>query len=154
MLKVLAILIPALYISAIWFQSSYSIDEIISFLTSRIDRVVLIEEPTLPVILLGTLFELLHLIEFGILFFLMTLSLQLFGLSWKRAFPIAILTAAGYSVIDEWHQLHVPGRSASWVDLVKDWAGIVLVWYLMKRYDRNKKKRRRPEWSRKIGRRA
>ncbi|MGD7009444.1 VanZ family protein [Metabacillus sp. 84] len=154
MVKILAAAIPVLYIAVIWIQSSYSTEAIILFLTKGIDRVAVIEEPALPIILLGTLFELLHLIEFGILFFLSVLALQAFGLSSKRAIPIALFIAAGYSVIDEWHQYFTAGRSASWTDLLKDWAGIVIVWLLMIRHERKKRQRRRAEWNTRLRKRA
>ncbi len=44
----------------------------------------------------------------------------------SRQLWLAILLAAGYGAIDEWHQSHVPGRIASIADLVADAAGAAL----------------------------
>ena len=39
---------------------------------------------------------------------------------------IAWIISTGYGVTDEWHQMHVPGRTAEWRDLRNDAAGALV----------------------------
>ncbi len=45
------------------------------------------------------------------------------GLHGRRALLVAITTAVLVGVLDEWHQLYLPGRQASWHDLAADIVG-------------------------------
>lgn len=38
---------------------------------------------------------------------------------------IAATAALGVGLLDEYHQLYLPGRQASWGDLAADFAGII-----------------------------
>ena len=53
-----------------------------------------------------------------------------------RALTTAFLLAAGFGVFDEWHQLHVPGRFASFTDMTLNVLGAGLVLYWVHRADR------------------
>lgn len=50
--------------------------------------------------------------------------------SQRIAFSIGITIL--YGCFDEWHQLHVPGRYASWTDLALNAAGVALAAILIK----------------------
>lgn len=63
------------------------------------------------------------------------------ALAWGRgrsgaAFPHWLLVGAGiaYGATDELHQLLVPGRDASVFDFVADGAGVILGYFLLRRY--------------------
>jgi VanZ family protein len=58
--------------------------------------------------------------------------------SWRSA-AVAVAIAAGFGVSDEWHQSYVPGRDASWLDLVADTVGAVagacaVTWYIARKW--------------------
>jgi VanZ family protein len=60
------------------------------------------------------------------------------------AFVESFLLAAGYGVLDEWHQSFVPGRSATLSDVVADAVGAALgAWLLGLWWARTKAKARR-----------
>lgn len=67
----------------------------------------------------------LHLIEYGVLGFLLirALSASKAGFSRKRIFVLAVILAALYGATDEIHQMCVPGRYPSLVDLLFDFIG-------------------------------
>jgi VanZ family protein len=55
---------------------------------------------------------------------------------WFHA-PVALFVAVLYAVTDEWHQIFVPGRTASVGDIGLDALGAVLglaLWYVLHRY--------------------
>ena len=66
-----------------------------------------------------------HLIEYAVLGWLWTWAARS---SWPESAPRTILLSAlvftlSYGVSDEWHQSHVPGRSASTADVGADMTG-------------------------------
>ncbi|SMB22937.1 VanZ like protein (fragment) [Sterolibacterium denitrificans] len=67
-------------------------------------------------------------------FFVLTLLLGQ-GFSWPLA--VVALAAAGVGAMDEWHQLALPGRSASVTDWAADLLGVSLglwtLWWLRRR---------------------
>ncbi|WP_420720461.1 VanZ family protein [Rossellomorea vietnamensis] len=108
----------------IWYQSSHFNPEIIYYsgltLAPRI------------ILLAGLILESLHLIEFGILYVLIT-SFQLsFGNLNHRKEITAIILSFLYSVTDELHQLFVPFRTFSVGDLIKNLIGILIMWWLFR----------------------
>lgn len=47
------------------------------------------------------------------------------GLHGRRRLFFAISTAVLIGAVDEWHQMYLPGRQASWIDLAADVVGSV-----------------------------
>lgn len=108
----------------IWLQSSQFNPEV--FYTR-----VNIADPRVILIVGGSL-ELLHLIEFGILYFLLIHFLLTFGkLTFSKEITAMILSFL-YSVSDEIHQYFVPFRSLSIVDFIKNIIGILIMWILIR----------------------
>ena len=78
--------------------------------------------------------ESLHLIEFAILYILLILAILTYSKLTTRASMLAAIGAIAYGFIDEFHQYFVPSRSATVIDLVKDTVGVLIVYYLVKKY--------------------
>lgn len=115
--------LPFLYMGFIWWQSSHfdpsSIDHYVDVIDSKI------------LIFIGILFELTHLIEFGILYLFILMAFYAFGILNQRGNIIAVIVALLYGILDEIHQLFVPYRSFSVIDLMKDFIGVFIVWYFI-----------------------
>jgi VanZ family protein len=76
-------------------------------------------EPYIPVIE--------HIIEYAVLGFLLSIALKKgSGRLQKRMVLLAILLAAVYGISDEVHQFFVPGRTASFYDVLADSVGAVM----------------------------
>ena len=92
------------------------------------------ESPLLSGIIAWTppaLQNLLHIPLFGILAWLWYRTLDAWNMQHQLSLTTAFLLAAGFGVFDEWHQLHVPGRYASFTDIALDCAGVVLaLWWV------------------------
>jgi len=86
--------------------------------------------------------ESLHLIEFGILYWLFILMIAVHQkLSVKSSIIVAILSFL-YGVTDEIHQAFVPSRSASLIDVVKDGIGVFVSYIIMNKWYFEKKEGR------------
>jgi len=86
--------------------------------------------------------NLLHIPLFGILAWLWWRSLGAWNMRHGSGLTAAFILAAGFGVFDEWHQLHVPGRYASFTDISLNCAGVVLaLWWV----HRGKRRRAHPE---------
>lgn len=114
MLRVL----PLFYMAAIWIQSSLPSNQFVELPDSELDH---------------TIKESLHLIEFAILYVLLVFAC----LTRKQAFTSSLnvacaLFAALYGISDEIHQSFYPYRSASFIDLVKDFTGIAVSFYFVR----------------------
>ncbi|MEW6064965.1 MAG: VanZ family protein [Bacillota bacterium] len=107
--------LPLSYMIFIWFLSS---------------------QPSHSVIDLGfydsLIKESLHLVEFAILYGLLVLAFLTGGPLSPRENKIAIIISVAYAFVDEFHQSFIPSRSASVIDLIKDTAGVALVWFFIK----------------------
>lgn len=125
LLKCLLRLAPLMYMAAIWAQSAYFQPESVMHL------------PLTTLVPLGIVFEALHLVQFGILYGLLVLSLCTFGPLTKRKNTIAVAAAVLYALTDELHQYFVPFRSATVSDLVKNVIGIALVWLIIHKVSRS-----------------
>lgn len=116
-------LLPIAYMAIIWLQSSYfnpnSIGNILTMVNSSI------------ILVIGTLLELAHLIEFGILYFFIVVVFLCYGPLNKRKEFIAIIISVLYGLTDEIHQIFVPFRSFSLIDLLKDSIGVLAIWFLI-----------------------
>lgn len=118
-------LLPIFYMAFIWIQSSYFDPESLSAISSQIRFEI--------ILFIGILLELSHLFEFGVLYFLIIMAFLSYGrLTYFKEF-LGILLAFSYGFLDEIHQMYVPYRSASLVDLMKNTFGIVVFWWLIHR---------------------
>lgn len=119
-------LLPIAYMVLIWQQSSHfnpgAVGDVLTMLNSVVIWVI------------GALFELAHLIEFGILYFCIILAFLCYGPLNKTKEVVAVIISGSYGLIDEIHQIFVPFRSFSLVDLLKDMIGVWAIWLLVHRY--------------------
>ena len=91
--------------------------------------------------------NLLHIPLFGILAWLWYQTLHAWNIRHATALTITFLLGAAFGVFDEWHQLHVPGRYASFTDIALNCVGIILaLWWIhyWKRRSTHSKTGRRP----------
>lgn len=65
-----------------------------------------------------------HVIEYGVLTFLLIGALRSLALPWRRALWWAAVLALLYGISDEFHQSFVPNRTPSVLDLLIDAAAI------------------------------
>lgn len=106
-------LLPISYMVLIFIMSSLPHNAVVELPDSQIDRI---------------LKESMHLIEFAILYLLLVLAFVINGkLSIRTNLVIAIFSAL-YGVSDEIHQFFVPYRSATLIDVIKDWIGVLAAW--------------------------
>ncbi|WP_235924794.1 VanZ family protein [Neobacillus sedimentimangrovi] len=115
--KYMLLLLPFLYMAAIWIQSSLPSNHFVELPDSALDK---------------TIKESLHLVEFAILYVLLVLA----GLTLRRSFTpkwnvACAMFAALYGISDEIHQSFYSYRSASLFDLVKDFTGIFVAYYFI-----------------------
>ena len=116
-------LLPIVYMAFIWLQSSYFNPESLSGLSSKISFEL--------ILFLGLVLELSHLFELGVLYFLIIMAMISFGrLTYFKEF-LGVSLAFAYGFVDEIHQMYVPFRSASFIDLVKNTIGIVVFWWFL-----------------------
>ncbi|MBD7939076.1 VanZ family protein [Cytobacillus sp. Sa5YUA1] len=115
------------YMVFIWLQSEYFNPQLIEVYAYNLDFPILL--------MLGFVFELLHLIEFGILFIFLiqTFKTNPNGEFTKEKMIICFILSLLYSLIDEIHQLYVPYRSFSFIDIFKNFIGIFIVYYIVKK---------------------
>lgn len=75
--------------------------------------------------------NLLHVPLFGLLAWLWYRTLNAWNTSHGHTLTAAFTLAAGFGVFDEWHQLHIPGRFASFTDVALNCAGAILaLWWV------------------------
>ena len=67
--------------------------------------------------------KLAHMFEFFILAILVAIVLFIFGVKGKGAIIYVLFTVLMYAVLDEFHQMYVPGRTSSVRDVLIDFAG-------------------------------
>jgi len=89
--------------------------------------------------------NLLHVPVFGALGWLAGWALQAWIPDVFAAVATAFIWAAGYGVLDEWHQSFVVGRYASLSDVLLDMAGVALGLWLFKRARQSPKAVVKPE---------
>ncbi|QOR65455.1 VanZ family protein [Cytobacillus suaedae] len=123
MIKLIIRLLPILYMTFIWLQSS-------KFNPSQLEYLYPTIHPVVFLMIGGTL-ELAHLIQFGILYLLIVLAFLTYGELTTKKEIIALVIASLYGVIDEIHQYFVPYRSFSTIDIIKDIIGAVFFWYII-----------------------
>ncbi len=84
------------------------------------------------------LLELLHIVEFGILYILLMIFFTSFGPISRLKETISITISILYSVSDEIHQYYVPFRSFAIGDLIKNIIGIIFMWLLFRVLNKKK----------------
>jgi hypothetical protein len=99
---------PLLYVALIWWLSSHALNIPFILMLPLKDRGV-------------------HLLEYAALGLMIARAVQLtWGERGLRGSMFAVLLSICLGLLDEFHQLFVPGRSADFVDLVADGAGVCI----------------------------
>jgi polysaccharide biosynthesis protein VpsQ len=132
--RVFFTILPIIYMYLIWQQTSHFDPESVSSLSFVLNPYVILA--------IGAALEFAHLFEFGILYFLLIVALLSYGhlKKWKEVLIISI--SVFYGVIDEIHQLYVPFRSFSIIDLIKNTIGVFVIASLIhKKYFSSKESR-------------
>lgn len=124
-------LVPLIYMFLIWQQTSHFDPESVSGLSKVLSNAVILA--------IGAVLELAHLFEFGILYFLVLMALLSFGplSKWKEI--LAIIISLLYGITDEIHQMFVPFRSFSIIDLIKNAIGVFVTWIIINKKYYSKK---------------
>lgn len=105
-----ALAAPVLYMAAIFVQSSFPLPEGPESLPDHVDKVI-------------------HLLEYGLLGFLLQRGIAVGLRRPEVGWWVAGTIGAVYGCTDELHQLFVPGRSASFGDAAADIVGsLVAAW--------------------------
>lgn len=79
------------------------------------------------------IFKTLHLIEYGILYFLLFRAFyKTTKLPLPKKFLYPLLLASFYAMTDEFHQLFVPTREGRIRDIIIDMGGIIIIYYFLK----------------------
>ncbi|WP_042350972.1 VanZ family protein [Bacillus massiliigorillae] len=106
-------LLPIAYMILVWVLSSLPANAVVELPDSKWDHIWK---------------ESMHLVEFAALYILFVIALATSGkLSLRTSLIVAIISAS-YGVVDEIHQSFYPYRSATLIDVVKDWIGVLAVW--------------------------
>lgn len=136
------IILTLSYMSFVWIQSSHFDPESLSPISTTINKTVYL--------LVGASLEFAHLFLFGILYLFIVLVFLSFGTLKKWQEVIAAIIALSYGIVDEIHQLYVPFRSFSVIDLVKDGIGVFIFWWVINRSYFYKKNSPVGQWLRSV----
>jgi VanZ family protein len=117
MKKLIITILPLLYMALIWTLSSHPADAIVNT----------------PFSFDALMKESLHLIEFAILYWLISFAFMAQGKWSEKASLFAAIVAILYGLTDEIHQSFVPSRSATVIDFVKDTIGVTVSYLIAKR---------------------
>ncbi|NMD70101.1 VanZ family protein [Bacillus sp. DNRA2] len=131
-------ILPFAYMVAVWVMSSMPSNAVVELPILSVDRFIK---------------ESLHLVEFAILFWLFVAAWLTLGADegegagtgsgtgaktrqrvsfTARVSLILAIVAGAYGIVDEIHQSFVPYRSATVIDAVKDWTGVLVSLYLVR----------------------
>lgn len=137
-------ILPFAYMVAVWVMSSMPSNAVVELPILSVDRFIK---------------ESLHLVEFAILFWLFVAAWLTLGAGegagagsgtgagsgdgggaktrqrvsfTVRVSLILAIVAGAYGIVDEIHQSFVPYRSATVIDAVKDWTGVLVSLYLVR----------------------
>lgn len=116
---------PLLYIWLIWLQSSRLNPSQLEVVAPSINFNLLLA--------VGIIFELGHLILFGMLYLFIILALLTFGPLTRTKEFIALTISLSYSVLDEVHQYFVPFRSFGFDDILKNMFGVFILWVIVRK---------------------
>ena len=117
-LKLLFRILPVAFMVAIWVMSGLPSDAIVELPSTSVDRFIK---------------ESLHLIEFAIVYWSLVMAWLTTGKFTRKVSLICAFVAAAYGLLDEFHQSFMPYRTATLIDLVKDWIGVSVSWYLIRK---------------------
>lgn len=126
LLRIGLIALPIFYMMLIWVQSANFNPGELEYMWDEMFN------PNV-ILFIGAMLELAHLIEFGILYFLIILAFLSSGKLTTAKEVFAIIVSVLFAASDEIHQYFVPYRSFSIFDMVKNTIGIWVVWYLVRR---------------------
>jgi VanZ family protein len=127
-------ILPILYMLFIWLQSSKFNPSSLEGFSYQISKPVFIT--------IGITLEMAHLLEFGLLYLFIVIAFLSFGPLNKLKTYIALSISMLYGIVDEIHQYYIPFRSASVDDLLKNFIGVILIWFIIHRsyHNRNESK--------------
>jgi polysaccharide biosynthesis protein VpsQ len=124
-------ILPFIYMYLIWQQTSHFDPESVSSLATILNPYMILA--------IGAALEFGHLFEFGILYFLLIMAFLSYGHLKMWMEILVLIISLFYGVMDEIHQLYVPFRSFSFVDLIKNAIGVVVIAILIhKKYFNSK----------------
>jgi polysaccharide biosynthesis protein VpsQ len=113
------LILPVLYMYAIWQQTSHFDPESVSGLSTVLNP--------FWILAIGIMLEIGHLFEFGILYFLLIIVFLSYG-DLKKWMEVIVLTISLlFGITDEIHQIFVPFRSFSVIDLIKNAVGVIVI---------------------------
>jgi len=113
-IKVIIKALPFAYMVFIWVLSSLPHNAVVEF--SVADSLIK---------------ESLHLVEFAILYLFFVGYLLVDGKLTKKSNLIVALSSMLYGVVDEIHQYFVPYRSATLIDIIKDFTGVMVCYWIV-----------------------
>lgn len=117
-------LLPLFYAVLVWLQSSWFDPESVGHITW-----------------IGNALEMGHFFLFAILYILLIWAVSTYGrITWRKELVVVFLVVC-CALVDEFHQFYVPHRSASLDDLLKDFAGIIVAWWLVRMIRRRRRTR-------------
>ncbi|MEH7495083.1 VanZ family protein [Neobacillus niacini] len=123
-------ILPIFYMYLVWQQTSQFDPESVSDLSDVLNPYLILA--------IGAMLEMGHLFEFGFLYFLIIWALLSYGDLKKWMEVIVIIISISYGVVDEIHQIFVPFRSFSIVDLIKNTLGVMVIAILIhKKYSKS-----------------
>lgn len=114
LLRIIIIVLPFIYMAAIWIMSSLPDTAVMQLPDRSVDRFIK---------------EALHLVEFAILYMLFAAALSASGRLTPAYSLLAAVAAGLYGVTDEIHQSFVPYRNFSWIDILKDCIGVAAAYF-------------------------
>ena len=77
----------------------------------------------------STVANMLHAPAYGLLALLWVFTLRDHGVTEQRSMCVAFLVASGYGALTELHQVWVPGRDPSAIDVISNIAGsLIFIW--------------------------
>jgi polysaccharide biosynthesis protein VpsQ len=118
-------ILPLLYMTFIWLQSSYFNPESLYTLSQHIPLKILL--------LAGLMLETAHFFQFGLLYLFIIMAVLAHKPLQKNHEKWAFILSVSYGLLDEIHQIFVPFRSFSLLDLTKDVIGVLIVSYIIHR---------------------
>jgi polysaccharide biosynthesis protein VpsQ len=132
--RCMLIILPVIYMFLIWQQTSHFDPESVSDLRHVLNPYLILA--------IGAMLEMGHLFEFGILYFLLILALLSYW-ELKKWMEVAVMIISiSYGLVDEIHQIFVPFRSFSLLDLIKNAIGVSAIAMLIhKKYFNSKRSR-------------
>lgn len=140
--RLFLVFLTLIYMSLIWIQTSRFDPESLTPISSTLNKSVYL--------LIGASLEFAHLFQFGLLYLCIILVFLSFGSLRRWQEVIGVIIALSYGLVDEIHQLYVPFRSFSVIDLLKDSIGVFVFWWWINYSYFYKKNSRVGQWLRSV----